>query len=74
MYGLLYRSDRNYAQAIKCYLNALKKDPGNLQILRDLALLTERQCVELQCALTDGAFVYNPRGAGVSQVFGGPVG
>ena len=36
--------------------------------------LTERQCVELQCALTDGAFVYNPRGAGVSQVFGGPVG
>ena len=39
VYGLLYRSDRNYAQAIKCYLNALKKDPGNLQILRDLALL-----------------------------------
>lgn len=38
-YGLLYRSDRNYTEAIKCYLNALRHDKDNLQILRDLSLL-----------------------------------
>ncbi len=32
-------SDHNYAEAVKCYLNALKHDPENLQILRDLSLL-----------------------------------
>lgn len=30
---------RNYAEAIKCYLNALRIDNDNLQILRDLSLL-----------------------------------
>jgi len=39
VYGLLYRSDRNYKQAIKCYGQALKLDKDNLQILRDLSLL-----------------------------------
>mmetsp|Transcript_2029 Transcript_2029/g.3159 ORF Transcript_2029/g.3159 Transcript_2029/m.3159 type:complete len:899 (+) Transcript_2029:210-2906(+) len=39
VYGLLYRADRDYREAIKCYLNALRLDPDNLQILRDLALL-----------------------------------
>lgn len=38
-YGLLHRSDRNYTEAIKCYINALKHDKENLQILRDLSLL-----------------------------------
>lgn len=39
VYGLLYRSDRNYNEAIKCYRNAIRIDPENLQILRDLYLL-----------------------------------
>ncbi|RNA23874.1 N-alpha-acetyltransferase auxiliary subunit [Brachionus plicatilis] len=39
VYGLLQRSDRKYDEAIKCYRNALKLDPANLQILRDLSLL-----------------------------------
>jgi tetratricopeptide (TPR) repeat protein len=39
VYGLLQRSDRKYDEAIKCYRNALKWDPENLQILRDLSLL-----------------------------------
>ncbi|OQR91416.1 N-terminal acetyltransferase A complex subunit nat1-like protein [Achlya hypogyna] len=39
VYGLLYRSDRNYAEAIKCYRQALRIDPDNAQILRDLYLL-----------------------------------
>lgn len=39
VYGLLYRSDREYREAIKCYLNALRIDPENNQILRDLSLL-----------------------------------
>ncbi|GMH43697.1 hypothetical protein BSKO_11619 [Bryopsis sp. KO-2023] len=39
VYGLLYRSDRLYKKAITCYLNALKHDKDNIQILRDLALL-----------------------------------
>ena len=39
VYGLMYRSDKNYAQAIKCYQNALRIDKANVQIMRDLALL-----------------------------------
>eukprot|EP00252_Welwitschia_mirabilis_P024175 TRINITY_DN7068_c0_g2_i1.p1 TRINITY_DN7068_c0_g2~~TRINITY_DN7068_c0_g2_i1.p1 ORF type:complete len:915 (+),score=223.86 TRINITY_DN7068_c0_g2_i1:244-2988(+) len=39
VYGLLYRSDREYAEAIKCYKNALRHDPENIEILRDLSLL-----------------------------------
>eukprot|EP00937_MAST-01D_sp_MAST-1D-sp2_P000728 g728.t1 len=39
VYGLLYRSDRDYNQAIKCYRNALRIDTENQQILRDLSSL-----------------------------------
>mmetsp|Transcript_22425 Transcript_22425/g.38323 ORF Transcript_22425/g.38323 Transcript_22425/m.38323 type:complete len:767 (+) Transcript_22425:46-2346(+) len=39
VYGLLYRSDGNYKEAKKCYLNAMKRDKTNLHILRDLSLL-----------------------------------
>lgn len=43
VYGLLYRADRNYAEAIKCYKRALKLEPslnaGEGQILRDLSHL-----------------------------------
>ena len=33
------RSDKKYDEAIKCYRNALRWDPDNIQILRDLSLL-----------------------------------
>ena len=39
VYGLLYRSDNNYKEAIKCYLNALRIDYENQNILRDLSWL-----------------------------------
>jgi tetratricopeptide (TPR) repeat protein len=39
VYGLLYRSDRLYNEAIKAYKQALRIDHDNLQILRDLSLL-----------------------------------
>ena len=39
VYGLLYRSDREYTQAIKCYRGALRHDKDNIQILRDLSML-----------------------------------
>jgi tetratricopeptide (TPR) repeat protein len=39
VYGLLYRGDQDYKEAAKAYLQALKFDPENIQILRDLALL-----------------------------------
>ena len=39
VYGLLYRSVKNYEEAIKAYRFALKLDPDNVQIQRDLALL-----------------------------------
>lgn len=39
VYGLLQRSDRKYDEAIKAYRCALRCDPENLQILRDLSLL-----------------------------------
>lgn len=39
VYGLLYRSEHDYLEAIKAYKQALKIDPENLQILRDLSML-----------------------------------
>lgn len=39
VFGLLYRQDRDYYEAVKCYRQALRIDPDNLQILRDLSLL-----------------------------------
>jgi N-alpha-acetyltransferase 15/16, NatA auxiliary subunit len=39
VYGLLYRSDHDYYEAAKAYLQALRRDPNNQQIIRDLALL-----------------------------------
>ena len=39
VYGLLYRSVKNYEEAIKAYRFALRLDPDSVQIQRDLALL-----------------------------------
>jgi len=39
VFGLLYRQDRDYLQAVNCYKQALRIDPDNIQILRDLSLL-----------------------------------
>jgi len=39
VYGLLHRQDKDYQEAVKCYRQALRIDPDNLQILRDLSLL-----------------------------------
>ncbi|KAK4994014.1 hypothetical protein LTR66_005875 [Elasticomyces elasticus] len=39
VYGLLYRSVKNYEEAIKAYRFALRLDPESVQIQRDLALL-----------------------------------
>jgi peptide alpha-N-acetyltransferase len=39
VYGLLYRSDRDYDEAIKCYKNALRMEKDNLTVLRDLTQL-----------------------------------
>ncbi|KAL9598223.1 MAG: hypothetical protein Q9219_004643 [cf. Caloplaca sp. 3 TL-2023] len=39
VYGLLWRSIKNYEEAIKAYKFALKLEPDSQQILRDLALL-----------------------------------
>ena len=37
VYGLLHKADRNYKEASKCYSQALKIDPGNWLVWRDLA-------------------------------------
>lgn len=39
VFGLLHKSDKNLKEASKCYLNALRIDPGNQNILRDLSAL-----------------------------------
>ncbi|KAK9371241.1 NMDA receptor-regulated protein 1-domain-containing protein [Lipomyces kononenkoae] len=39
VYGLFYRSERNFEEASKCYVHALKYAPDNTNILRDLSLL-----------------------------------
>jgi peptide alpha-N-acetyltransferase len=38
-FGLMARSDLNYKESSKCYLNALRIDPNNQNILRDLSWL-----------------------------------
>ena len=48
VYGLLHRHERNYAQAARSYKQALRLDPQNQQILRDLSLL------QIQLRLLDG--------------------
>ncbi|POR39012.1 N-alpha-acetyltransferase 16, NatA auxiliary subunit [Tolypocladium paradoxum] len=39
VYGLLYRANKNFEEAIKAYKFALKLEPESPQILRDLAIL-----------------------------------
>lgn len=39
IYGLMFKADKNYAQAVKSFLNAVKLKPDNQQILKDLAVL-----------------------------------
>ena len=39
VFGLLHKSDKNLKEASKCYLNALRIDPSNQNILRDLSSL-----------------------------------
>ncbi|KAI0521289.1 tetratricopeptide [Xylaria bambusicola] len=39
VYGILYRHQKNFEEAIKAYKFALKLEPGSPQILRDLAFL-----------------------------------
>ncbi|KAI0398499.1 tetratricopeptide [Xylariaceae sp. FL0594] len=39
VYGLLYRHQKNFEEAIKAYKFALRLEPGSLQIQRDLAFL-----------------------------------
>ncbi|KAH9444572.1 hypothetical protein MJO29_012690 [Puccinia striiformis f. sp. tritici] len=39
VYGIITRADRNYTEAVKSYTQALRLDPDNHNILRDLAVL-----------------------------------
>ena len=39
IYGIVNRNMRNYGEAVKCYMNALKIDNTNTQILKDMSLL-----------------------------------
>lgn len=39
VYGILYRANKNFEEAIKAYKFALKLDPNSAQIQRDLAVL-----------------------------------
>jgi len=43
--GMVYRSDRNYEEALKCCQHAIKFDKENLNILRDMSVL------QMQCRL-----------------------
>lgn len=39
VYGILHRSNKNYDEARKAYVNALKYDVNNQNVLRDLGQL-----------------------------------
>ncbi|KAG5028683.1 hypothetical protein JHK82_012289 [Glycine max] len=67
VYGLLYRSNREYREAIKCYRNAHKIDPDNIEISRDLLLLQARLTIKvkgksLSSLLPFGIFHYIAKG------------
>eukprot|EP01116_Phalansterium_solitarium_P021831 TRINITY_DN6964_c0_g1_i1.p1 TRINITY_DN6964_c0_g1~~TRINITY_DN6964_c0_g1_i1.p1 ORF type:complete len:862 (+),score=310.88 TRINITY_DN6964_c0_g1_i1:91-2676(+) len=82
VYGLLYRGDHNYNEAIKCYRNALRNDKDNLQILRDLSVLqihmrdvegfweTRRQLL-LQKPVNKGHWLAYAMGAHLRKDYGG---
>jgi len=53
--GMVYRSDRNYEEALKCYQNAIKFDKDNLNILKDMAVL------QIQCRLYEAYTVLSAR-------------
>jgi tetratricopeptide (TPR) repeat protein len=57
VFGLLYRSDSNYKEAIKCYQNALKIDANNGNILRDLGWLQIQVSMKIQSILILGTRV-----------------
>ncbi|KAG4303848.1 hypothetical protein PORY_002736 [Pneumocystis oryctolagi] len=62
VFGLFHRLDKNYNEAIKCYLNALKYDKENLQILRDLALLQTHKRLFIQLVNTRNTLLQlNPK-------------
>ncbi|KAG5438467.1 hypothetical protein PCANB_002570 [Pneumocystis canis] len=62
VFGLLHRLDKNYNEAIKCYLNALKHDKENLQILKDLALLQTHKRLFVQLVDTRNTLLQlNPK-------------
>lgn len=50
IYGIINRNMRNYAEAVKCYQSALRIDPDNGQILKDMSLL------QVQIRDIDGLF------------------
>jgi len=39
VYGIIHRANKNYDDARRAYLNALKSDPTNQNVLRDLGQL-----------------------------------
>ncbi len=39
IFGIINRNQRNFLEAIRCYQQALKIDPDNINILRDMAVL-----------------------------------
>ncbi|KAI8060823.1 NMDA receptor-regulated protein 1-domain-containing protein [Gongronella butleri] len=39
VYGLMHRADKNYAEAAKCYTQALKYNKNDVNIMRDFAIL-----------------------------------
>jgi tetratricopeptide (TPR) repeat protein len=51
VYGLLHKSDKNLKEASKCYLNALRIDPSNQNILRDLSALQVQVIIYLDLTL-----------------------
>eukprot|EP00049_Salpingoeca_infusionum_P008761 m.144252 g.144252 ORF g.144252 m.144252 type:complete len:846 (+) comp14118_c0_seq1:73-2610(+) len=48
VYGILYRMDKNYEQAQRCFASALRQEQSNLSVRRDLAAL------QIQCRDYEG--------------------
>ncbi len=56
VYGLLFKSDNNYVEALNCYREALKIDTKNNNVMKDLSFL-QIQVSSFHISVTSGDFL-----------------
>lgn len=61
---MIYQTEKNYEEAAKCYKNALRFEPGDPAILRDLAVIQASQSRACVCVWGEGGGGHESRACG----------